>query len=500
MNGKERLESTPSGWPNCGNSQRRARRCVPYIIVGWLLAGLPALVAVPVAAADEIRRSTPAEQEDLSITIYNTDLGLVKDTRTLELGRGVVNLRFEGVAAHIDPTSVHIRSLTHPDDLAVLEQNFEYDLISPEKLMEKYLGTAVELVTEKDGEEVTSPATLMGNQGGYVYEIGGKIAINPPGRVVLPEIPEGLISKPTLMWMLENDRARHTVEASYLTAGISWKSNYVLVLAKDDESVDLSGWVTIDNRSGATYSDASLKLVAGDVHRVAPDRRRTPVMARGLEAAQGVDQFVEKAFFEYHLYTLKRRSTIRDNQTKQISLLTAEGASAEKTYVYASPTPYWFSAMSGPDRSTKVGVFLSVKNSKENRLGMPLPKGIVRVYKKDDDGSLQFIGEDAIDHTPEDEIVRVKVGEAFDVVGERAQTRFKVLESGHLYESSYKVELRNHKDESIVVSVVESIPGDWEILEASHDHVEETSNRIRFDVPVGKKGTVALTYTVHVRY
>jgi hypothetical protein len=458
-----------------------------------LASGAPASYAV--------EKSTTDDRENVSITIYNTDLGLVKDVRKVSLPTGVFDLKFEGVAARIDPTSVHIVSLTSPGGLAVLEQNFEYDLISPAKLMEKYVGRTVELITMVDDKEVVKNAKLIGIQNGYVYEMDGKIAVNPPGRVVLPEIPEGLISRPTLMWMLDNNRKNHTVEASYLTGGISWKSNYVLVLSKDDDEVDVSGWVTIDNKSGATYTDASIKLVAGDVHR-APQEYSKMVMADGLHVRGGrsAPQFEEKAFFEYHLYTLQRKSTIKDNQTKQISLLDAENAAVEKTYVYQPRMSYWFTSMGGPDKSTKVGVYLTLENSEENNMGMPLPKGVVRVYKEDHDGALQFIGEDSIDHTPEDEKIRVKMGEAFDIVGERVQTRYKVLASGHLYESAYKIDLRNHKEEAVVVQVIESIPGDWTITESSHDYVKESSNRVRFDIPVEKKGAAELTYTVQIKY
>jgi len=477
--------------------------CV-FVTAVFLFAALPVVGGISqTQAAGRTFKSTPEEQTDLSITIYNTDLGLVKDVRGVSIERGVLALKFEGVSARIDPTSVHIRSLNHPNHLAVLEQNFEYDLISPAKLMEKYLGHTVELVTlrEKDEKEVRTSATLIGNQGGYVYEIEGNIAINPPGRVVLPDLPEGLISKPTLVWMLENGRDKHTVEASYLTGGINWKSNYVMVLSRDDKKVDLSGWVTIDNKSGATYKNAAIKLVAGDVHRAPQELARGGLRRQvTLDMVESKAQFEEKAFFEYHLYALQRPSTIKDNQTKQIKLLDAEGASVEKSYVYAPHFPYWFSAMSGADKSTKVGVFLSLDNSKKNSMGMPLPKGVVRVYKKDDDEALQFVGEDAIDHTPEDEMVRVKVGEAFDIVGERVQTRFKVLQSGHLYESSYKIDIRNHKDERVVVSVIEVIPGDWDIVETSHDYAKESSSRVRFDVAVDKKGSAELTYSVRIRY
>jgi hypothetical protein len=477
--------------------QFRNRQSVPVmcgiLAVAVLLAGA--------AIGAESQRSTPADQKTVSVTVYNDNLGLIKDVRNLSLSRGVLDLKFEGVAAKIDPTSVHIRSLRHPEALSVLEQNFEFDLISPAKLMEKYIGQTIELITILDDKEITKQARLIGIEGGYVYEMDGKIAVNPPGRVVLPELPEGLIAQPTLMWMLDNARSEHTVEASYLTGGIGWKSNYVMVLAEDDKQIDLSGWVTIDNRSGATYENASVKLVAGDVHRAQPERMKK-MYARGSmhEMDAAPPQFEEKAFFEYHLYTLQRKSTIKDNQTKQISLLDAEDVSVDKSYLYQPRVSWWFSSMNGPDKATKVGVFLTLDNSKQNGMGMALPKGVVRVYKKDHDESLQFIGEDSIDHTPEDEKIRVKLGEAFDIVGERVQTRYKVLASGHLYESSYKVTLRNHKDEGIVVSVIESIPGDWPITEKSHDYEKESSNRVRFDVPIEAKGAAEVTYTVQVKY
>jgi hypothetical protein len=221
-------------------------------------------------------------------------------------------------------------------------------------------------------------------------------------------------------------------------------------------------------------------------------------MATGARLERG-PQFEEEAFFEYHLYTLQRRSTIKDNQTKQISLLEASGVSAEKTYVYSPQYSYWFGPVPVTDKATKVGVYLGMENSKKNGMGMPLPKGVVRVYKQDADGSLQFVGEDEIDHTPEDEKIRIKMGNAFDIVAERTQTDYRVLSSGDLYESSYKVVLRNHKDEGVTVQVVETIPGDWTITAKSSEYVKEASNRVRFDVPVAKKGSAELTYTVRVK-
>jgi hypothetical protein len=467
-------------------------------VIGMVAAALSIVAdAAPGATSDS--KSTAADQKSVSITIYNDNLGLVKDVRTIDLGTGTRNLWFEGVAANIDPTSVSIRALDTSKALRVLEQNFEYDLISPAKLMEKYLGLPVELVTENEGKTETTRATLIGTSEGAVYELeDGRIAVNPPGHLVLPKLPDGLISKPSLVWLLESDKAKQTVEASYLTSGIGWKADYVTVLSADDAKVDLSGWVTIDNKSGATYADASLKLVAGDVNRVRPEYPQ-PILEGAVMRGVSKAQFSEESFFEYHLYTLDRKATVRDNQTKQISLLSAADVKVKKSFVVNPGYGYWLQRATNVDKP-KVGVYLAFENSKKNGMGIPLPKGVVRVYKKDSGGSLQFVGEDRIDHTPEDETIRVKMGDAFDVVAERSQTNFEVLSSGHLYRSSYKVTLRNHKKEGITVSVVELLSGDWSITESSFKYEKETASRVRFDVPVAAGGAADLTYTVEVKY
>jgi hypothetical protein len=253
-----------------------------------------ALAASPSRGADT--KSTPADQKSVSITIYNDNLGLVKDVRTVGLKTGTHSLWFEGVAALIDPTTVHIRSVDAPDGLAVIEQNFEYDLVSPDRLMQKYIGQTVELVATREDKDETTRARLIGTQGGTVYELeNGKIAVNPPGRVVLPALPAGLISEPSLVWLLDSKQAKHTIEASYLTGGIGWRSDYVAVLSADDKQTDLSGWVTIDNQSGATYQNASLKLVAGDVHRAEPDHVRIDTMMEAPMSRAEAKQFREEA-------------------------------------------------------------------------------------------------------------------------------------------------------------------------------------------------------------
>ena len=445
--------------------------------------------------------STLKDQKDVAVTIYNSNVGLVKDTRIIDFKPGIHELKFMDVAAKIDPTTVHIKSLINGSSLNVLEQNYEYDLLSPQKLLEKFVGQKVQLATinpETKKEEIVE-ATLLSTQGGNIFQIGDKIHIGHYGRILLSRIPENLIPQPTLVWMLENKLSKpQKLEASYLTSGINWKADYVAVLNKLDTMTDLTGWVTIDNRSGATYQNALLKLVAGDIHRVQGEMRMD--YARPMAAAKEASpQFKEESFFEYHLYTLDRRTTVKDNQTKQMTLLDANQVPLKKLFIFAGSPQYYYYQMNQGSNKQKVGVFLELENSKKNNLGIPLPKGTIRVYKEDKDGSLQFIGEDRIDHTPKDEKFKIKIGEAFDVVGERIQTDYKRLGS-NLFEVAFEVSLRNHKKEDIKVLVEEPIPGDWEMLSNTHPFEKLSAHLIRFDVPVAKDKEVKVKYRIRFKY
>jgi hypothetical protein len=444
--------------------------------------------------------STLKDQQDVAVTIYNSNVGLVKDTRLIECKPGIHEVKFMDVAAKIDPTTVHIKSLINGSSLNVIEQNYEYDLLSPQKLLEKFVGQKVQLATmnpETKKEEIVE-ATLLSTQGGNIFQIGDKIHIGHYGRILLSKIPENLIPQPTLVWMLENKLSKpQKLEASYLTSGINWKADYVAVLNKLDTLTDLTGWVTIDNRSGATYQNALLKLVAGDIHRVQGEARMD--YARPMAAAKEVtQQFKEESFFEYHLYTLDRRTTVKDNQTKQMTLLDANQVPLKKLFIFAGHPQYYYQMNQGSQKQ-KVGVFLELENTKKNNLGIPLPKGTLRVYKEDKDGSLQFIGEDRIDHTPKDEKFKIKIGEAFDVVGERVQTDYKRL-GPNLFEVAFEVSLRNHKKEDIKVLVEEPIPGDWEMLSNTHSFEKLSAHLIRFDVPVAKDKEVKVKYRIRYRY
>jgi len=445
--------------------------------------------------------STLKDQQSVSITIYNSNIGLVKDTRLIDLKSGVLELNFMDVAAKIDPTTVHIKSLLNGSSLNVLEQNYEYDLLSPQKLLEKFVGQKVQLATinpETKKEEIVE-ATLLSTQGGNIFQIGDKIHVGHHGRILLSKVPENLIPQPTLVWMLENRYSKpQKLEASYLTSGINWKADYVAVLNKLDTLTDLTGWVTIDNRSGATYQNALLKLVAGDIHRVQPEMKMD--YARPMAAAKEASpQFKEESFFEYHLYTLDRRTTIKDNQTKQMTLLDANQVPIKKLFIFSGSPQYYYYQMDQGSNKQKIGVFLELENTKQNNLGIPLPKGTIRVYKEDKDGSLQFVGEDRIDHTPKDEKFKIKIGEAFDVVGERVQTDYKRL-GRNLFEVAFEVSLRNHKKEDIKVLVEEPIPGDWEMLSNTHSYERLSAHLIRFEVPVEKDKEVKVKYRIRFRY
>ena len=471
-------------------------RTLPKRLIAFTLAGL--LGAAPIAGAAPVK-ITAAEQRDVMITVYNGNLGLVKDVREVRLDAGLIETHFMDVAAQIDPTSVLLRSLTDPAGLKILEQNYEYDLLSSEKLMEKYVGRKVRLY-QSNG--TFQEATLLSTRG-PVYDIGGQIHMGHFGSVVLPALPENLVSKPTLAWLLRNMRpAPQRVEASYLTGGISWKSDYVMLINAADSRTDLTGWVTINNQSGATYRDAALKLVAGDINRAASrddSRRAMEMAAKAASPAVADREFKSEGFFEYHLYTLDGRTTIKESQTKQLTLLSAADIPVDKRFIYYGAASYHRTQYGVPISNQKVGVYLDIRNTKENRLGVPLPKGKVRVYKADVSGSQQLIGEDWIDHTPKDERVRIKMGEAFDVVGERVQKDWKRIGS-NLYEIEWEITLRNHKKEAVTVEVIEPMPGDWEILRSTQPHEKVEAFTARWKIPVPKEGVATLGYRTRVRF
>ncbi|MCX8065099.1 MAG: DUF4139 domain-containing protein [Candidatus Hydrogenedentes bacterium] len=440
-----------------------------------------------------------ADQAELAVTVYNNDRALVREQRKVKLPRGEVRLKFMGVPERILPETVSLHSVSSPNSLRVIEQNYEYDLISPSKLMEKYVGKTVRLInkdTKLNFYEVD--AKLLSVNEGPVYQVGNEIYLGHPGIVVLPELPAELIAKPTLICVIENEHEEQMLEATYLTSGMSWRADYVIKYREREEKMDIDGWVTLNNNSGATYDNARVKLVAGDVNIV-----RAPAVDMMMEAgARKMVQMVppmpeEEAFAEYHLYTLPKRTTIKQNQSKQVSLLTGSNVGVKKIYEYRGNVSYYFSKIE-PIKNENIDTFLVFKNSEANGLGMPLPEGIIRVYQEDKEGTLQFAGEDRIKHTPKDEEVRLRLGKAFDVVGERIQKDFQKL-GPEITESEFEVIIRNHKTVDIVVDVVEPMRGDWNIVSSSIEYEKKDAFTVVFHLPVKADSKASLTYRVRVR-
>lgn len=473
--------------------------------------------AQPGAVPVEFYRPTPGggTPNGLAVPGY----AMVRDTRAMRLESGRSTVRFTDVAALIDPTTVGFQSLTDPAT-RVLEQNYQFDLIGMQKLLQRYIDRPV-TVDPAGGREAgasTSGTLLSAGDGLVLKGADGSIhALREYGAVHFAELPGGLITRPTLVWDIQTARGgEHRTRVTYQTAGITWWADYNLVFneGRDANSgtVDLGAWVSIVNQSGASYPDARLKLIAGDVHRVEPPQRvymqkRAMAMAEAADAGAG---FEEKAFFEFHLYTLGRPTTLPDNSTKQLELFDrATAVPAKKLLVYYGAPGY--SAWGGPyterDYGTaanrKVDVYLEFRNGKAQGLGMPLPAGRVRVAKLDGaDDSLEFIGEDVIDHTPKDENVRIKLGSAFDVVGERRQVDFAVDTKARTMEEEIEVKLRNHKDQPVEVLVRETLFrwSDWTMLSKSQDFAKEDARTIHFPVRIAKDGEATVRYRVRYRW
>ena len=426
--------------------------------------------------------------KDVAITVYNQNRALVREQRQLNIQSGVSTISFSDVAARIDPTSVHFKSITAADKLNILEQNFEYDLVSADKILEKYVDESIQLITTEgdvySGTLLSASGSdiVLGDRDGGIKIIKGQSV----QYFDFPELPDGLITRPTLVWLIRNSGPEtHKTEISYMTSGVDWHAEYVAVTDSKDKNLDLSGWVSVNNRSGATYEQAKIKLVAGDVNVVQPQAKR---MERTMDlmavTSESGEQFEEKSFFEYHLYTLQRKATLKNNQIKQISLFPPASTAVQKIFIY-----------DGARYQNKVRVHLEFKNSKNKGLGLPLPKGKIRVYKQDDDGALEFIGEDQIDHTPKDETIQIYLGNAFDLVGERIQKHVQKL-SKRSREEKYEITLKNHKNEDVDIVVREHFWGDWTIQQKTHQFDKTDARTAEFSVHVPSDEEVVVSYSV----
>jgi hypothetical protein len=446
---------------------------------------LAAFILLNVCYAQETGRKS------VSVTVYNTNLGVVKDLRTFDIKQGTSKIALTEVAQLIDPTSVHIKF-----NGQVLEQNYQYDLVSLDKILQKYIDKDVQLLSEKDDLIEGKLLSSSGNQAVLQKKDGGLLMIPSVSkyRFNVTSLPEGLITRPTLIWQVNSpESGSQDVEVSYQTGGMNWHAEYVAVLNKDDKQMDLNSWVSIENNSGATYKDAKLKVVAGDVNVVS----RAPagyVANDGLrlqKTAEAASSFEEKSFFEYHIYDLQHPTTIAQNESKQISLFEASNIKVEKKYLYKAGNYYG----EGPK---KVGVIVEFENKEANNLGMPMPKGKVRLYKSDGQ-AIEFIGEDMIDHTPKNEKVKLKIGDAFDVLAEETQTDNKQITS-KVFEQSYKITLKNRKDENITVDVERNLGANWELTSSSHEYDKKDAQTIIYKIPVKKDSESVVTFTVRYTY
>ncbi len=463
--------------------------------------------AAAAAAQDPATTTTLDDQAELAVTIYNSDIALVRDVRNLQIARGTSDLHFMDIAATVNPATVHFRSLTEPSRVSVVEQNYEYDLLEPDKLLRKYVGREVTLVrTRYEGnttrdEEVK--ARLLSYNNAPIWEIGGEIVTGMlASHIKFPELPGNLYSRPTLIWTLDNTGGtRHRVEASYLAGKLSWNADYVLTVARDDKTADVDGWVTVVNGSGTSFKNAKLQLVAGDLNRVRQviGRMEMDAMRKNVNEA-AAPSMSQEAFSDYHLYTLARKTTVNNSETKQVSMLGATAFPVQKRYVVEGQAFYYHNAQHpGAPIKDVVQVFYQFKNEEKAGLGMPMPSGTVRVYQSDSKGGVQFVGEDRIDHTPKNEAINLKIGNAFDVVCERKQTDFQKIAS-NTYEVEYEVTLRNHKTTPVSIEVNEPIGGTWRMLQSSHAWEKTSAWAAQFTVPVSADGAVVLKYRVRVTY
>jgi len=467
-------------------------------VLGLALIWLTAVAAEPASAASSA--TPPAKQpaissapisgeRDVAVTVYNQNLGVVKDRRKFSIAAGLSDLKFTDVASSIDPTSVHLRPLGKIP-LEILWQDYRFDLVSTDKLLERYVDQPIEIATK---DEQVKRGTLLSYDPSslVIQESGGGLSLVNRAevrQVGLKELPKGLITRPTLVWRLKAGQGgEQPLEVSYMTSGMNWHAEYVAVIDEDAANLDLQGWASVDNRSGATYEDAKIKLVAGAINR-APQPALQHMRGGMADQVYSMEKLVEeRGFFEYHLYELQTRATIANNEVKQIGLLNATGVKSTKKFTY-----------DGAADGNQVKVRVEFENAAASGLGMPLPEGVVRVFQRDKDGSLELAGEDRIKHTPKNETVRVAMGSAFDIAPERNQTDVRQI-SSKVSEASYEIILRNHKTQAVEVTVTEHSYGQWEITQSSVPSKKKDSSTFEFTVRCEPEKPVTITYTIRIR-
>jgi hypothetical protein len=470
----------------------------------FLAVAVWAAVAAAGAAEPATVESAAGDRREVTLTATQAGFGLVREVRRVDLPAGAVRLRLADVPTSVNPRSVIVGALGRGGEVEVRGVDYAYDLLSPERLLERYVGKTVVLVDRaEDLSERRTEAVLLSLAGGSpVFRTSEGLLLGRSGPLLLPELPEGLAARPSLrLDLASRSGGARDLEVAYLADGLSWAADYVLVLGAEEGPADLAGWVTVENRTGAAWRRAGLKLVAGDVRREAVPMPAAARRMKEMDAmAAEAPQFAREGLGDLHLYALDRPVDLPDQQSTQLSLLTGSGIPVVRAYRIEGQ-PHWYrQPLGGPvEQDRPVQVELSFDNAEKAGLGKPLPAGIVRVYQRDRSGAPQIAGEASIGHTPTGEPVRLALGEAFDVVADRTQTDFKSL-SPRQSETAFEVSIRNRKERAVTVVVREPVGGDWTLLDASHPGKKVAAGVLEFQVPVPAGGSVTLRYRVRSTY
>ena len=514
-------------------------RLIAIPIVALLLIAAVAAARIRAAKAE----AAAGGSTGLALTIYNQNFAVVRQPIDLNLQAGPSRVQFADTTAHLEPDSVILRDPTGVHALRILEQNYRNDPVTEARLLAAYEGKELEFEVTRDGKQQIIKAKIIrsgyvphynafqrygaqyqyqqmavanydSGNGSPIVEVDGQIQFGLPGRPIFPSLMNDSLLKPTIDWLLDSDSAgKIPAELSYVTGGMTWVADFNAVAPETGDTLDITGWVTMDNQSGKTFDEAQIKLMAGEVNKIQPESAsfdRLEAFAQAAPVNGVVPQVREQAFDEYHLYTLPRPVTLHDRETKQVEFIRAPNVKADRIYVYDGakfPQQYQYWGYEqirnnreyGTEMNTEIWVMQEIKNSKANHLGIPLPKGRVRFYRRDSDGALEFIGENEIKHTPSDETLRIFTGNAFDIVGERRQTDYRIDTSKHLLDETFEIKLRNHKKEAVDVRAVEHLYRclNWEITQKSDEFVKTDSRTGEFRIRIPASGEKIVTYTAH---
>lgn len=466
------------------------------------------LLACPIASAQSASmQATSADHRDhVAITITNQDLALVRDSRTVHMNAGTVDLAWRDVSAQLRPDTVLLRSKEGRGNVRVMEQNFRQSLLTPQSMLERHVGKSVIVIRTNPatGTETRERAEVLSARDGVVLKFADRIEIGISGRLAFDAVPAGLEDRPALVFTLDNrGPSRQQMELDYLSGGMNWKADYIARLNPAGNRADLSGLFTIANNTGTTFRNAKLQLIAGELSRVQKGMPMAAMARADVTYAPAPESVSREAFSDYHLYAVSQPITLDGNQIKQIPFMSSESVPVRREWLLRGGD-YVYRSAQAELQNPKIGLFIEFDNAKGGRLGMPLPGGTVRIYGQDAAGNMQFVGEDSIGHTPVGEKVRLKLGNAFDVTAQRRQTDFiRIAGEGkleHAFESGHEIVLKNAKKEAVTVKVQEVLPGDWQMLAESHPHEKASSNEVAWRVSVPAEGQTRLAWRVRAQY